>query len=154
MPPETARSVSPVPRSLVPPPWVEPERVRAGVESRGYSLGEAPRSALQPAYAESPWWRTASGVCKVIAAAAAGLGVATGSLVAIIGALRQPTDPKLREDVESVKTEVASLRQYLTQRDSARALEQQKELDAIRSSIRDLDIRYPALKTDPLRSPK
>jgi hypothetical protein len=148
------RSAMP-PASLIPAPWDDTTENRVAAVKAGYRTAYVPSSPPPlPAYAEPAWWRSAGGVAKVIGAAAGGLVAATASLVAIIGALRQPTDPKLREEVEATRREVAGLRTYLDNKDTARQLELEKRFDALSARLTDLDLRYPAPKPNPLRPPK
>lgn len=115
-------------------------------------------SSEPPSRGEPRWWHTASGMVKVIGALTLGIPAAsaatTASVVAIINALRQPTDPKLREDVEGTRREVGSLRKYLDEKDSARQLELEQRFNHEDAKIRDLDLRYPEPRVDPLRRPK
>lgn len=117
--------------------------------SRLATAAEEASSRRTLASAELPWWKSTGGLLKVMAAAPVALAAATGSLVLIINALRAPTDPQLRADVDAIKVEVRGLRTYLQQKDQARAEELEKRFDAIGARLVELDLRYPAPKKHP-----
>jgi hypothetical protein len=138
-------------------------KTRAEMARHGDVLLDAPPQGgvsedERAGYAEPPWWRTAMGMVKVIGALTLAIpataAATTTTVVSIINALRQPTDPKLREDVEATKKELTALRSFLAEKDTARALELEKRFDGLGSRLTDLDIRYPAPKVDPRRSPR
>jgi hypothetical protein len=151
------RSMSPAfgtPESAIP-------QLRAAVEQQGDRLELPPVSAPsvpppprpRPAF-ELEWWRTTSGMLKIMAAVPVMLAASTASVVAIINALRQPADPDLVKDIALARKEVAGLRRYVEQKDIAREEQTQRRLDGMNSRILDLDARYPAPKKNPRRAPK
>jgi hypothetical protein len=115
-----------------------------------------PESELQ-GQAHVPWWRTTMGMVKVIGALTLAIPATTAAtttaVVSIINALKQPTDPKLRADVDEIRSEVTSLRGYLRDRDTARERELEVKFNALRAKDTELDLRYPAPKVDPNRPP-
>lgn len=87
------RSAVPPP-SLIPAPWADTTENRVAAVKAGYRTAYVPESPPPlPAYAEPAFWRSASGMVKVIGATAAALVGSTTAIVAIIGALRQPPVP-------------------------------------------------------------
>jgi hypothetical protein len=152
------------PRSMSPAPWdpraSSPELAQA-VRDMGDQLKPAPTStpSVPPAPRPRPaieleWWRTTSGMLKIMAAVPVMLAASTASVVAIINALRQPADPDLVKDIALARKEVAGLRRYVEQKDIAREEQTQRRLDGMNSRILDLDARYPAPKKNPRRAPK
>lgn len=80
--------------SLIPAPWDDTTENRVAAVKAGYRTAYVPSSPPpQPGYAEPAWWRSASGMVKVIGSTAAALVASTTAITAIIGAFRQPPAP-------------------------------------------------------------
>lgn len=94
VPSERSPFPAPAPASLIPAPWDDTTENRVAAVKAGYRTAYVPSSPPpQPGYAEPAWWRSASGMVKVIGATAAALIGSTTAITAIIGALHQPPAP-------------------------------------------------------------
>jgi hypothetical protein len=92
---------------------------------------------------------------KVLGAFGTLAGVLAFAIVQVVNAVKQPSvaDAQLRELVS--EKERRERGKALDDKAAALATEErQRELNKIRSDLRDLDLRYPELKIDPLRSPR
>jgi len=137
----------PPPRSISPTPWESPaalERIQRNANAHGEAVVEAPKSApARLVYLEPAWWRSAGGVAKVVGAVVGGIVASTASFVAIINAMRAPTDPQIRSDIDSLKVQVTGLRRYVEDSSEANKEEARRDLAKLRSKLTELDMRYP-----------
>jgi hypothetical protein len=153
------------PRSLSPPPESVPtskaERELAATRAQ---LQDARELLLEltaavgkgPAvvYGEAPWWWTAKGVAAVLGASGTFVGLLAVAVVQIIGATKQPSvaDATLRELVAE-RDQRKSGAELSKKLEEANQLERQRKDDQVAAALRELDLRYPAPKTDPQRAP-
>lgn len=146
------------PPVLVSAPWDENTETRLAAERAGYRSERAPRqngdAHAQP-YAELPWWKSGSGLAKVLMALAGCITAAGGLAIPIINAIRQPDVANERlKKLEDRATTCEDKTKAVDGRLEAASGSLQKQSDELKSKYQELDMRYPAPKVDPHRPPK